>query len=133
MTLRKKQQGMSLVAAIFLLVVVAALGAFAVRIGMSQQETVNLSLLGSRALAAANSGVQWGAYRALNEGSCAASAVLNLTEAALNGFAVTVSCVATVHNEGGATRTVYTITATAQRGTFGSPEYVSRNVWARVT
>lgn len=129
----KRQRGMSLVAALFLLVVVAALGAFAVRIGAGQQHTVNLSLLSTRALSAANAGVEWGARRALMESSCAASQTLSLNEGALNGFTVRVECAPSAHADGGSTTTVYSITALAQSGTYGSPDYVRREVRARFT
>jgi MSHA biogenesis protein MshP len=112
--------------------VVAALGAFAVRIGASQQQTVNLALLTARALAAANSGVEYGAYRALNASSCA-SATLSLTEGGLNGFNVDVTCTATTHAESGGSVHVYRIDATAYAGTYGNPDYVSRHVYATFT
>jgi MSHA biogenesis protein MshP len=124
--------GFTLVAALFLIVVVAALGAFAVRISSGQQQTVNLALLSARALAAANSGIEFGAYQALNGTGCA-SATLNLTEAGLNGFTVNVSCTATVHTESGGTVNVYRIDATSSAGTYGKPDYVSRHVYATFT
>jgi len=129
------QRGFSIVAALFLIVVVAALGAFAVRIGAGQQQTVNLALLGTRALAAANSGIEWGAYRALKASSCV-NATLNLTEAALNGFTVNVTCSnATTHVECpiAEPNCVYRIDATAIAGTYGMPDYVSRHVYATFT
>ena len=129
MSSRKQDLGFSLVAALFLIVVLAALGAFAVRIGLGQQQTVNLNLLGSRALAAANSGVEYGAYRALHGGGCG-STTLALTEAALNGFSVDVVCAATSHAEAGGTVSVYRVDATAYSGTFGTPDFVSRHVYA---
>jgi len=126
---RVTSSGFSLVAALFLIVVVAALGVFAVRIGMGQQQTVNLALLGARALAAANSGVEYGAYQALNAASCA-NATLNLGEAALNGFTVNVTCSSSVHAESGGAVNVYRIEARATYGTYGQPDYVSRRVYA---
>jgi MSHA biogenesis protein MshP len=128
-TAYRAQRGFSLVAALFLIVVVAALGAFAVRIGMGQQQTVNLALLSARALAAANSGIEYGAYQALNASNCA-SATLNLTEAGLSGFTVAVTCSASAHSESGGTVDVYRIEATASLGTYGMPDFVSRRVFA---
>lgn len=128
----RSQSGVALVAAIFLIVVVAALGAFCMRIGMGQQHTVNLGLLGSRALAAANSGVEWGAYRAL-QGAVCTNGTLNLTEAALSGFTVAVTCSMTTHMDAGASVRIYTIEAVARTGTYGTPDYVSRRVRGRFT
>jgi MSHA biogenesis protein MshP len=131
----RRANGFSLVAALFLIVVVAALGAFAVRIGGGEQQTVNLQLLSARALAAANSGIEFGAYRALVDGSCVA-ATLNLTEAAANGFTVNVTCSSTLHTEGSVTPnnvSVFRIDATAFAGVYGMPDYVSRHVYATFT
>jgi MSHA biogenesis protein MshP len=131
----RSARGISLVAALFLIVVLAALGAFAVRIGGGQQQTVNLALLSARALAAADSGIEWGAYRALRANGCATTTTttLNLTEATLNGFSVTVVCVPTSHPENNGTVHVYRIDATAQAGVYGTPDYVSRHVYATFT
>jgi MSHA biogenesis protein MshP len=128
---RTSSAGFSLIAALFLIVVVAALGAFAVRIGSGQQQTVNLALLSARALSAANSGIEFGANRAL-AGSCA-GATLNLTEAGLNGFTVTVTCTVATHAENNIAVSVYRIGATAVAGTYGMPDYVSRYVYATFT
>lgn len=131
-------RGFSIIAALFLIVVLAVLGAFAVRIGAGQQQTVNLQLLSTRALAAANSGIDWGAYRAMapapNVKSCGAT-TLNFTEAALNGFTVNVVCVSTPHMECPAAtpNCVYRIDSTATLGTYGSPDFVSRHVYATFT
>jgi MSHA biogenesis protein MshP len=129
----RTQQGVSLVSALFLIVVIAALGAFAVRISAGQQHTVNLSLLSSQALAAANAGVEWAARRALEEGGCAAATTqtLTLTEGALADFTVAVTCTPTTHADGGGSTTIYSITAFAQRGVYGAPDYVSRQIRAR--
>src|SRR5262245_1157329 len=128
-TAGRAQRGFSLVAALFLIVVVAALGAFAVRIGSGQQQTVNLSLLSAKALSAANSGIEYGAYQALIVGSCA-GATLKLTEVGLNGFTVAVTCSSTAHPIGTAGINVYRIDATSTFGAYGTPDYVSRHVYA---
>jgi len=73
-----RQGGFSLVSALFLLVVLAGLGVFAVRMNTLQQQTVTADLRGVQALQAARTGIEWGAYRALVAGSCAASTALAL-------------------------------------------------------
>jgi MSHA biogenesis protein MshP len=119
------QPGFALVPALFLLVVLAALGLVAIRVGSGEQQTVIQGLLQSRALAAARSGVEWGAWQALH-GSCAGSTALALNESALAGFAVTVTCSATNWSNGAATSHAYLINATAIAGTYGQPGYVRR-------
>ena len=125
----KRNRGFALVPAIFLLVVLAALGIVAIRVGSGQQQAVTMNLLQARALAAANSGIEWGAYNALKSASsCASSTTLTLTEGALNGFSVVVTCSATPFTVG--TGTSYVINATATAGTYGMPSFVRRVVSA---
>lgn len=128
----RRQQGFSLISALFLIVVLAALGSFAVRSSVAQQHTVSIGLQGNRALQAARAGVEWAAWRALSASTCANGA-LNLNEAALNGFRVTVTCTPTDHAEGGSTYQVYAVDSFAQYGTYGTPDYVSRRVQASFT
>jgi MSHA biogenesis protein MshP len=124
-----KARGMSLVAALFLIVVIAALGAFAVRIGMGQQQTVNLSLLGSRAMAAANAGIEWSAARAFDDTAPNCSnGTLTLTQGALSGFAVDVTCESVAYPGEG---TLFVIEAVSRFGSYGQPDYASRRVRAR--
>ncbi len=124
---RRGGAGFALVPALFLLVVLGALGLVAIRVGTGQQQTVTMGLMQAGALSAANSGIEWGAYEALH-GSCAASTTLALTEGALNGFAVVVTCTATVFTDGAGTSNSYVIHATATSGSYGQPGYVRRAV-----
>lgn len=124
----KRQRGFALVPAIFLVVVLAALGAVAIRVGSGQEQAVTMNLLQARALAAANSGIEWGAFSALNGSNCAPSTTLSLSEGALNGFAVVVTCSQMPIGTSGANS--YVINATATSGTYGMPSYVRRVVSA---
>ena len=126
------QNGFSLVPALFLIIVLAGLGAAAVRISMVQQQTVVLTMQSARAYSAARSGLEWAAYDALNNGNCG-SGSLAYTEGGLDGFSVNTSCSSTSHTEGSATVNVYTINAFAWSGAYGSPDYVSRRVSMTVT
>lgn len=126
------QRGFSLVPALFLLVVLAALGLVAVRLTGVQQQTVVLAMQSGRAYAAARSGADWSAYQALVNGSCA-PATISLTEAGLAGFAVDTNCSSTTHTEGPNTVRIYVIDAFAWSGTYGNPDYVSRRVRSTVT
>ena len=127
-----QQRGIALVAAIFLLVTLAALGAFAVRIGLFQQQTVTSSLRAAQAFHAARSGIAWAAHEALSSGWCGSS-TLTLSEAGTQGFRVRVDCASSTHNEGAATTTVYVIETLAEAGSYGGPDYVSRRIQAKVT
>lgn len=132
MSRRSRQRGMSLVVAIFLITVIASLAAFAVTVGTATRESENLQLQADRAMAAARAGMQWAAYRARVANVCPAGA-FNLTEGALRGFRVTVTCVANTgpHTEGALTYRVFDVRSFAQWGNFGASNYASRSVDAR--
>lgn len=130
--MKRRQCGMSLMVAIFLIVVVASLGAFAVSAGTARSNATNLQLQAERALAAARAGAEWGAYRTLVQNwNCAAPATVNLAQAALRGFRVTVSCTRTSHTEGAVTYAVFDVVSFAQWGNFGVDDYASRRITAR--
>ena len=119
-------RGFALVPALFLIVVLAALGAVAIRVGNGEQQTVTMALQQVRALAAARAGIEWGAYNALVNHNCAASTTLSLSEAALSGFTVTVTCTATSYTSDAATRYAWVVVANSSSGTYGQPGYVHR-------
>lgn len=129
---RQRQSGISLIPALFLLIVLAALGIVAVRLSAVQSQTVVLAMQSARAFSAARAGIDWSAYQALVNGSCA-SATLTLTEAGLNGFLVDTNCSVTTHSEGPQTVSVYTIEAFAHSGAYGTPDYVSRRIRSTIT
>jgi MSHA biogenesis protein MshP len=120
-------RGFALVPALFLIVVLGALAVVAIRVGTGQQQAVTMALEEARALAAAQAGIEWGAYQTQG-GNCAASTTLNLTEASLNGFIVVVTCTATPFANGAATSTSYVLRSIATTGTYGQPGYVHRAV-----
>lgn len=133
------QRGFSLVSAIFLLVVIAALGTFAVTLSTTQQQSAALDVLGSRAYQAARAGIEGGAYQVLPASavsgfaiSCRAGAAPNQQIAALPntlaGFTVNVQCGAASAVEGTNTVWVYNLTSTATQGTVATPDYVERVV-----
>lgn len=129
---RSRQSGFSLVSAVFLLVVLAGLGAYAVRLNTLQQQAVTSGLRAAQAFEAARAGASWAAYRALNAGLCASS-TLNLTEGATAGFRVSVQCTQSTHTEGTATVRVFVFDVRAEAGAYGGPDYVSRRLQTKVT
>jgi MSHA biogenesis protein MshP len=126
------QRGFSLVAAIFLLVVLAGLGAYAVRLNTLQQQSVTAALRGAQAFEAARTGAAWAAYRSVNSGACVGG-TLNLTQGAAAGFRVSVQCSVSVHVEGTVTVRVFVLDVRAEAGTYGGPDYVSRRLQTKVT
>ncbi|MGC2165884.1 MAG: hypothetical protein WA632_07720 [Gallionella sp.] len=128
----KLQHGFSLISAIFLLVVIAALGAFAVTLSTTQHQSAALDVMGARAYQAARAGIEWGAYQALRNGACIDTVLPAGTfPGTLNGFEVTVTCPSTQHNDAGVatgTVTVWNITATARQGTDRTANFVERQI-----
>lgn len=60
-----RQQGVGVVAALFVLVVLSVLGAAIARLGWTQQISSAQDMDGARAQRAANSGAEWGLFQAL--------------------------------------------------------------------
>lgn len=133
----KRLRGFAIVSAIFILVVLAALGAFILNISSSQQIGSALDVQGVRAYQAARAGIEWGLFRVNSFGAppaAAASTAYNFsygnpatTVGAANpnlrscanasgsfpvfGFTVTVVCTETVDANSGPT--IYDLTSTA--------------------
>ena len=126
------QRGFSLVAAMFLLVVLAALGAFAARIGTMQHQTAATALRAEQALEAARTGVEWAGRRAIDDGWCGTS-TLNLTESGAAGFSVNVQCTQSTQTVGAKSINVYVIDVLAEAGAYGGPDYVSRRLQVKLT
>ncbi len=93
---RRASRGFSLVTAVFLLVVLAGLGAAMVNIAGSSQSAVALDVQGARAYQAARAGIEWGLYQQLQLESCAGTTSFSLPSGTtLSPFTVTVVCVST--------------------------------------
>lgn len=126
----KSSQGFSIVSAIFLLVVLSALGAFIVNISSGQHVSAAADVQGARAYQAARAGVEWGAYQVLEPDGAAGPALLACppptTFSPFAGFSTTVGCVFSAHSENGNNIGVYRFTSTATAGTAGAINYVAR-------
>jgi MSHA biogenesis protein MshP len=129
---QRRQRGFTLLAGLFILIVLAALGAFMVRVSSMQHLSSAQDIQGSRAYQAARAGIEWGMYQALRNSSCVASASLTAL-GGLTDFGVTVTCAQSSYTEGANTVNVYDITATAATGTLGSAGYVERQLRATVS
>ena len=127
-----RQAGFSLIAAIFLLVVVAALVVYMGNLRVVQQTTLAYGLRGAAALQAARSGIEWGIYQAFDNDACPSATSFTPAGSALADYTVDVVCAESDHAES-STITVYRITATATTGTFGSLDYVRRELQATVS
>jgi len=125
----KRQQGFSIVMAIFILVVLGLLGGYMVRMSAVQINTVNYALQGARAYQAARAGIEWSIGRINNGGNCAdVSAQTAMTFAGHDGFSVRLSCSSQSVSEADQNPTVYRINALSQYGAYTSSDYVAREI-----
>jgi MSHA biogenesis protein MshP len=140
---RDTQRGFSTATAIFLVVVLAALGAAILLVASMQHTSSAIDVQGARAYQAARAGIEWGMYQILDPNnavsgpatlpSCFATTSMTLA-GTLSAFSTTVSCAAAgVTTEANRNLQVYTIVALAKLGTAGSPNYVERQITATVS
>lgn len=115
-----RQAGFSIVTAIFLLVVLAALGAFIVTVSGVQHTTSALDVQGARAYQASRAGIEWGLHQVLRPvaaPACFGPTTLTFpTGSILDGFTTTVQCTRSTATEGASTVDVYRIVSTAASG-----------------
>jgi len=132
---RQSQRGFAIVSAIFILVVLAALGGFIATVSTTQHVGSALDVTGARAYQAARAGTEWGVAQALNASSCVASSNIGT----FNGVSITVLCTQVVADEAGL-GAIYSIEAIACNspvagacpGAAATANYVERRLAALV-
>lgn len=123
-----KQRGFAIVAALFLVVVIALLGAFMLSISNTGNVSSVRDLEGVHAYRAARMGMEWAASTLCNGNGC--SAPLNYCptipsplDTSPDGFSVVVTCNLSTFNEsdsnGDLPRYIFKVTSTASKG--GAP------------
>ncbi len=121
-----QQRGITLIGAIFVLVIVSLLGIYLIKVTGAQRQATLSHLQSARAYQAANAGIEWGIERIVNASSCNANTTLNPN---INNFTVTVSCQQLgSYIESISTVNVYQITAFSEYGSYSSTNYVSRRL-----
>lgn len=111
-------RGVSLITAVFLIVLLAGLAAALVRVFGAQQAASAMDMLGSQAYQAARSGLEWGMFQQLRvqppSVACFTGQTFALpSDGALRNFSVTVTCTAKAGNTAGDTTNRWTIVAVA--------------------
>ncbi len=133
------QRGVALVSAIFLLVALAAMGAYMVTLSGVSLSTTDRALLGARTYFGAKAGLDWGIQQAVaTSWNCDTpqTATFDLTGLGLERVYVQVECSRTTHS---GTNYVYYLKATAKRGTVANPvpegslDYAERKLEATVS
>jgi MSHA biogenesis protein MshP len=135
------EHGFGVISAIFLLVVLAGLGAAMVNISVMQHIGSSMDVQGTRAYQAARAGIEWGLYQSLiaNPSTCPASPTSFAPPApTLRSFTVTVTCTSTTNTDANPPITVRQLKSTACNvpdagacpGPGGTTDYVQRVVQA---
>ena len=141
----RRHHGFLVIAAVFLLVIVAALIGYLLTISTASQASSAADANSARAYQAARAGLEWASYRVLQgsgaggtfEAQCAAGSATarNLTfGTALSGFTATVSCTGGSLTEGAATVVAYQVVSvgcndtTCPNAATTSAAYVERKL-----
>lgn len=127
----KHNHGFLMPAAIFLLVILAGLGAYAVNLSTLQNAASTQDMQGARAYQMARAGIEWAAFQVMSPGTTnLANCPSSPTTLNLEGFAVNVTCTRNDYYEQNTDHqiAIYAITATAAFGTQGSAGYINRQL-----
>lgn len=132
----REQRGFGLVAAMFLIIVVAGAIAAMWRMSVTQTATNSLSVQQSRAYQAARAGIEWGISSAL-AGNCSLVNPSFTPGGFAEQFRVDVSCEETeratpLPEEGVSTVTFFSITSEAEYASPGTPDHAYRRLNAVV-
>lgn len=122
-----KQSGITLIGAIFVLVIVSLLGQYLVNIAGVQRQTGLLSLQSARAYQAAKAELDWAAASVNANNVCPASSPTQF--ALISGFTVTLTCTLLgSYQENISTSNIFHLIAKADFGSYGQNDYVSRSL-----
>lgn len=97
-TCHNAQRGFVIIAAIFLLVVIAAIGGFMLTIGTLGNTASGLDVEGAKAYQAARAGIEWGVYQKLRNSTCGGTTSFT-PGGTLSAYTVTVTSTATDYSE----------------------------------
>ncbi len=125
--LPQQQRGFGLVAALFLILVIAGAIAAMWRISTTQIATSSLALQQVRAYQAARAGLEWGVAKALGDKKCFPDTIFT-PEGFVAEFKVEVTCGLSEVEE----ITFYTLESKAEYSSAGSPDYTYRELTAVV-
>jgi MSHA biogenesis protein MshP len=131
-----KQHGFAAVAAIFLVVLLAALGSFMLSFSNTQQLSSAQDVEGSRAYWAARGGLEWalagiaGSMPTPPATTPAPACPATAAPTTVEGFNMAISCGLTSYNEGGVAHLIFRITSVASKGSVGTSTYIERSVSA---
>lgn len=122
-------KGFMLPMAIFLLVILAALVGYAMRLALLANMGTIQDVQGAQAYLAARAGVEWAAYQVLTPANMQACPAVP-APFTINGFNIALTCNRTVPQDKGNTQDIgiYTIASTASVGVAGAQDYIERRI-----
>lgn len=126
-----RAKGFMLPVAIFLLVTLAALVGYSMRLSLLAQMGTIQDVQGANAYLAARAGVEWAAYQVLGPGTnTMKSCIASPTTLTINNFTVLLTCSRTVPKDKGNTQDIgmYAITSTASIGAVGAQDRIERQI-----
>ena len=136
---KSRQHGFGLVAAMFVIIIITAVITAMARMAETQNATNSMAIQQARAYQAARAGLEYGVAQVLVDKDCTFAPPPNLDGFALFTISVGCSGPATVdipeENKtvvAGTEAKFYTITATAEYGSAGSPDYAYRELMSVV-
>lgn len=124
---RLKQQGFALILALFLLVVLAALGGAMATFSSTQHLNSAQDIQGSRAYWAARAGLEWAVVSILADPTRCADPVAS-PPSSIEGFTIAIRCNATSYQDGPTAILIYRFESIASLGTSGNLGAVERSV-----
>ena len=127
------QRGSAAIAAIFLVVLLAALGAFMVSISNTAQLDSAKDIQGSRAYWAARAGLEWGlgaASAVSSPATITTSTCTSATPLSIEGFSVQVTCTVATYVDGDPHYLIKITSIASAGGVPGGIGYVERSVSA---
>lgn len=126
-----KKNGFAAISAIFLIVVLAALGGFMLTFSNTQQLNSAQDLQGSKVYWAARGGLEWAISSV--QSSSAACPAAGVAPASIDGFTITITCTRKTYTEGSSTVVIFSLESKANsNAAVGSVGYVERSVTASI-
>lgn len=126
-----RQSGFAAIAAVFLLVVLAGMGAYMVTFSNAQQLGSAQDIQSTRAYWAARAGLEWAlGSLTLDSTGCPPTAGKPTSVDTGSVFSLDIKCDPQTYLEGNVTVKMYTIESIASSGSAGSVGYVERSVSA---
>lgn len=129
----RKNKGFTIVAAVFVLIILGLLSSFIIGLSATTGSTTTAAIASANAYFASVSGIEWGINKTLEVApsevvECPPTTTLNLTQGSLNGFRVQVSCTQEPFTENPLKLKIHTLASKSEYSTIGSKDYTSREI-----